>query len=133
VASLLAIAALGAVVAVSFQNRLDSDLSHTQLSAQAHGAVARARSRPLVVAVTGVAGRERATIRAALVDASVHSFRLGMGIGAGLAVLGGVVALVGIANPRKRVPCADCPGGAIISASSEAAREPLPATVGSHA
>jgi hypothetical protein len=75
-------------------------------------------------------------LRAALVDASVHSFRIGMGIGGGLAVLGGVIALVGIENPRRRVPCADCPGGALAGASSDAARGPAlerlpaPAAVG---
>jgi hypothetical protein len=60
-------------------------------------------------------------VRAALVDASVSSFRLGMEIGAGLAVLGGLVALVGIENPRRRVLCADCPGGALAGASEDTA------------
>ena len=55
-----------------------------------------------------VPASQRAHVHAALVDASVHAFRIGMAVGAGFAVLGGVVALVGIENPRRRVPCADC-------------------------
>ncbi len=40
-----------------------------------------------------------------------------MVIGALLAALGGLVALVGIENPRRKVPCVDCPGGALAGAS----------------
>ena len=32
--------------------------------------------------------------------ASVHAFRWGMGVGGGLMMLGGVISLVGIVNPR---------------------------------
>jgi EmrB/QacA subfamily drug resistance transporter len=123
VASLLAIAALGAVVSGSFQTRLDRDLSTNTLSAPAKAAVASARSRPLVTSTTGVPSGERAVVHAALVDASVHSFRIGMGVGAALAILGGVVALVGIENPKRRVRCADCPGGALTGAGAAAAPE----------
>jgi hypothetical protein len=43
-----------------------------------------------------------AAARPALVEASVHAFRIGMSLAAGLAVLGGLVSLVGIENPRRR-------------------------------
>jgi EmrB/QacA subfamily drug resistance transporter len=136
VASLLAIAALGAVVSGSFQTRLDRDLSTKTLSAPAKAAVASARNRPLVTSTTGVPSGERAVVHAALVDASVHSFRIGMGVGGALAILGGVVALVGIENPKRRVRCADCPGGALTGAGAAAAQrrgasaEPAPAGAG---
>ena len=65
---------------------------------------------------TGVPSARAPAVHAALVDASVHSFRLGMGVGAALAILGGLVALVGIENPRRRVRAADCPGGALTGA-----------------
>jgi hypothetical protein len=87
--------------------------------------VARARTRPLVIDTPGLRGPDRTVVRAALVDASVSSFRLGMEIGAALAVVGGVVALVGIENPRRRVLCADCPGGALAGASEDTARSRL--------
>jgi EmrB/QacA subfamily drug resistance transporter len=136
VAGLLAIAALGAVVANSFTTSLDKQLSGRPLSAQGRAAVARARTRPLVTTASGAPVSERPTIHAALVDASVHSFRVGVGIGAGLAVLGGVVALVGIENPRRRVSCADCPGGALAGASMDTAKSaprPAPERAPAHA
>ncbi len=121
VAGLLAIAALGAVVSGTFASRLDRDLAGTPLTPQSRAVVARDRTSPLVTDASGVPGPQRATVHRALVDASVHSFRIGLGIAAGLAVLGGVLALLGIQNPRRRVPCAECPGGALAGASSAAA------------
>jgi MFS family permease len=107
VAGLLAIAALGAVVSSSFAGRLDRDLAHRSLTPQAQAAVARARSRPLVTDPGAVEGPQRTTVQAALTDASVHAFRLGIGIAGGLAILGGIVALIGIANPRKQLGSSD--------------------------
>lgn len=133
VAGLLAIAALGAVVAGSFQSRLDSDVAGKPSSPAAKAAVARARSRPLVLDTPGLQGADRTLVRAALVDASVSSFRLGMEIGAALAVLGGIVALVGIENPRRKVLCADCPGGALTGASEDMARSHLELPAGAGA
>jgi EmrB/QacA subfamily drug resistance transporter len=129
VASLLAIAALGAVVAGAFQSRLDQNVANLQLSRSAQAAIVRARTRPLVTTASGVPARERPQVHAALVDASVHSFRIGMGVAAALAVLGGVVALVGIENPKRQVRCADCPGGAL-TGIGEAAATREPAAVG---
>jgi predicted MFS family arabinose efflux permease len=126
VAGLLAIAALGAVVAGSFASRLDHDLANHALSAPAKAAVATARTRPLVIDASSVPAPQRATVHEALVESSVHSFRLGMLIAAGLAILGGVVALIGIVNPRGRVRCADCPGGALPAAATPC-EEPQPA------
>jgi hypothetical protein len=122
VAGLIAIAAIGAVVAGSFQARLDGEKSIRRLPPQARSAVAAARNRPLVTSTNGVPPAWRPTVHAALVDASVHAFRIGVGIAAILAIFGGLVALVGIENPRRTVRCADCPGGALAGASVDAAR-----------
>ena len=46
----------------------------------------------------------------------------GIGIAAALVALGGVLGLAGIRNPRREVPCADCPGGQLAGAPLEAAR-----------
>jgi EmrB/QacA subfamily drug resistance transporter len=113
VAGLLAIAALGAVVSGVFQARLDIDINAGQLSPQGQAIVAQARSRPLVTTVNGGRPAERAEIHTALVDSSVHAFRIGLMVGAGLAVLGGLIAFVGVENPRRRVKCADCPPPAV--------------------
>jgi EmrB/QacA subfamily drug resistance transporter len=122
IAGLIAIAALGAVVSGSFSSRLDSDLVHRPLAPQSAQTVRVDRTRPLVTTTTGVAPADRTAVKHALNDASVYSFRIAMGIGAILAALGGLVALVGIENPRRRVPSAECPGGAIAGASRDTAR-----------
>jgi EmrB/QacA subfamily drug resistance transporter len=124
VAGLIAIAALGAVIAGSFQSRLDSDLAGKSLTSAGQAAVASARQKPLVIKLSGVSGGDRTAIQPALVDASVHAFRIGLLIAAILAILGGVVALVGIENPKRTVPCAECPGGALAAATVDAARAP---------
>jgi len=102
VASLLAIAALGAVVSSSFQSSLRDDLAGRLTPAQAAPIAAAARTRPLVVAPAGAPAALRAQVRADQADASVQAFRLAMALAAALAALGGVVALVGIENPRRR-------------------------------
>ena len=94
IASLVAIAAVGAVVSASFASRLERDLAHTPGT---HALIETARTRPLVT--TGPA-----TIHPALVDASVHAFHVGMEIAAALAVLGGLISLVGIENRRINDP-----------------------------
>jgi EmrB/QacA subfamily drug resistance transporter len=122
VAGLIAIAALGAVVAGSFESRLDSDLAHRALSPQARAAVAPLRKKPLVTNARSVPQPARPVVHAALVNASVYAFRIGIGISGALAVVGGLIALVGIENPRRRVPCVDCPAGAV-GVNPEATRE----------
>ena len=72
-----------------------------------------ARTRPLVTNAQSVPATERAEVHAALAGASVHAFRIGMLISAALALLGGLVSLVGIENPRRRVASEGCEGGAL--------------------
>jgi hypothetical protein len=55
-------------------------------------------------------------------DASVKAFRVAIAIATGLVALGGVLGLIGIVNPRRRVDAADCPGGQLAGATAEAAR-----------
>jgi predicted MFS family arabinose efflux permease len=95
VASLLAIAAVGAVVAARFVDVLG----------------------PTTGDVEPLSGGS-----AAVEEASVAAYRAGLAVGGGLVVLGGVVALVGIVNPRREErqereelgavrlaqPCPDC-------------------------
>jgi EmrB/QacA subfamily drug resistance transporter len=72
VAALLAIAAIGAVVAAAFESSLG-----------------RSDAEPLSGGSPEV------------VDASVDAFRAGMGVAAGFVMLGGVISLLGIVNPRR--------------------------------
>ena len=105
-AGLLAIAAVGAVVSTSFTARLDHNVVHDPLSRLARAALKTAHRRPLVTTTAGVPAAERPRVHAALVDASVHAFRIGIGIAGLLAILGGAVALVGIENPRRAASAA---------------------------
>jgi hypothetical protein len=86
--------------------------------------VAEARTRALSVEPADrLQGPEREAVRAVLADASTSGFRLGLGIGAGLVFLGGVVALVGIENPRRKVAAEECPGGQICGAPQDLGRD----------
>jgi hypothetical protein len=72
VAALLAIAAVGAVVAASFESSLGRE-----------GVDPLSGGSPEVV------------------DASVDAFRTGLGFAGALVVVGGVISLAGIVNPRR--------------------------------
>jgi EmrB/QacA subfamily drug resistance transporter len=125
VASLLAVAALGAVVSSSFSQSIDDTLGSRQLSAQSQDAVAHAKKQTLAtVDVSGLPAAEQQPVAQAVEDASVDAFHLGMGLSAALVALGGVLGLVGIVNPRRDIHCEDCPGGQLVAAPAAAVRLP---------
>jgi len=137
VAGLLAIGAVGAVVAGQFTSTLDERIAGRELSPRATAAVENARVRPL-----SGAGREDVPVAVgpAIDDASVHAFRIGMLVSGGLVLAGGAISLAGIRNPRRRVAAEECPGGAICGASEDlgtslppkvSARRLAPARLGS--
>jgi EmrB/QacA subfamily drug resistance transporter len=130
VAGLLAVAALGAVVAAQFASTIDKKVDSQPLSPAASRVVQDAKRRTLGrVEPSAVPGPQGAAIAAAVEDASVSAFHTGVGIAAALVALGGVLGLVGIRNPRRDVPCEGCPGGQFAGAPAEAARSrrPVPA------
>jgi EmrB/QacA subfamily drug resistance transporter len=137
VAGLLAIAVLGAFVSSQFSTVVDDKLGDRPLSAQAKAAIAEAKDRSITTEPANrVPPAERPVVREALEDASASAFHVGLGIGALLVLTGGVVSLVGIRNPRRSVPCADCPGGALVGASEDLGRLPeaeLPVPAGARA
>ena len=99
VAALLAIAALGAVVGARYAHELDARTAALPLDAAERRALSELRARPL-------AGDAREpALRAAVRDSSVAAYRWGVTGGGLLMVLGGTIALVGIANPPR--PAAD--------------------------
>jgi len=139
VAGLLGTAGLGAIVAASFASSLQSRLAGTQLGASARAAVQEAKRLPLgrpdVHALPPAQGR---VLASAAEQASLHSFHLGMMIAAALVAVGGVVGVVGIRNPGKRVRAADCAGGQLVGASTELGQpvrngEPVAQPTGSRA
>ena len=95
--------------------------------------MAEAKDRSLTTAPADrLRGVERRRTHAALAESSTSAYRLGLGIAGVIVIIGGVVSLVGIANPRREVPCEECPGGALVGASEDHAhpapeREPEPA------
>jgi EmrB/QacA subfamily drug resistance transporter len=138
VAGLLAIAVLGAVVASRFATVVDEKLGDRPLTPSAQAAVAEAKTRSLSTAPADSVRppAERATVQLGLEEASESSFQLGLWIGAGLVAIGGVVSLVGIVNPRRSVPCEDCPGGALVGAPEDVGHLPevkLPEPAGASA
>ncbi len=119
IAGLLAIAVLGAVVAGAFASKIDSELSGP-LTPAVQSAVTEAKARSLTTEPAArVPAPQRPRVHAALADASTSAYRLGLGIGGALVILGGVVCLVGITNPRREVPSEECPGGALYGASED--------------
>ncbi len=117
VAGLLAVASLGAIVAASFGSSIDSGLRGRSLSPAAQDVVASARAQALARADTSaLRPAEAQAVASAVEAASVGAFHTGMRIAALLVALGGVLGLVGIVNPRRRVAAEGCGGGQLVGA-----------------
>jgi EmrB/QacA subfamily drug resistance transporter len=97
VAGLLAIAVVGAVVAAQFGSSLDEKLAGQTLPPAARAAVSEVKGRPLSAGVPG-----QPDLDAPVQAASVDAYRVGLGVGGGLMMLGGVISLIGIVNPVRR-------------------------------
>ena len=124
VAGLVAIAAIGALVAAQYDSRLEAALGAGPRSGPEAAAVEQARGRPF--AVTRPAGLDPATadrLAAAERRASVGSFRIGVGVAAVLVALGGLLGLVGIRNPRRSVAAEACPGGQFVGVPHDASHQ----------
>jgi len=114
------VAVLGAVVSLAFASRVDATLGRTALPPDSRAAISRAKQAPLgSPSLIGVAPGERVLLRATFEDASVHAFRVADTIAAVLVASGGLIALAGIRNPRRRVAAELCPAGALCGASQE--------------
>jgi EmrB/QacA subfamily drug resistance transporter len=120
VAGLIAIAAVGAVISAQFSSTLDQRLAGVRLSPAGARAVAQARQETLARVPASSAGSEAAS---AVQSASVHAFRVGIGISASLVALGGLLGLAGIRNPRREVRCEDCSGGQFAGQPVDAAHD----------
>ena len=123
VASLIAIAAVGAVVASSFGSALRDELGAQARRPEVAKAIAEAEKQPLAsVVVKDVPASVQAEVASGSQDASVKAFHVAIAIATSLVALGGVLGLIGIVNPRRRVAAEGCPGGQFAGAPGEAAR-----------
>jgi EmrB/QacA subfamily drug resistance transporter len=123
VASLIAIAAVGAVVSSAFGSALRDELGADAQKPVVARAIDEAEKQPLArVVVKDAPPAVRAEVAAGSLDASVKAFHVAIAIATALVALGGVLGLIGIVNPRRRVEAAGCPGGQLAGATGEAAR-----------
>jgi EmrB/QacA subfamily drug resistance transporter len=102
VAGLLAVAAVGAIVASGFGDTIDAHIGERRRTEAAQTFLARAKQRPLDTSVRDAPSAEREALAAVLEDASTHAMRAGLWAMAGLMFLGGAVSAVGITNARRR-------------------------------
>jgi EmrB/QacA subfamily drug resistance transporter len=127
VATLVAIAAVGALVAAQFGSSLDGKLDRAGLPPAARRVADQAKSRPLdPQPPSGIAGPRRAAIESAQRAAAIDAFRVAAGSSALLMLLGGVISAAGLRTSRREAHCEECPGGALVGASEEVARVRVP-------
>jgi EmrB/QacA subfamily drug resistance transporter len=102
VAALLAIAAVGAVVAARLQAELDRRAAAGERDPAARAYIRDARERPLTLPDRPAPAPVRDAVRAGNVDA----FRTGMMVSGLLMIAGGLIAAAGIENPRAEAETA---------------------------
>jgi hypothetical protein len=114
---------VGAVVASAFGSALRDELGAGASRPEVARAINEAEKQPLAsVVVKDVPPPVRVEVAAASRDAAIKAFHVSIAIATILVALGGVLGLVGIVNPRRRVEAADCPGGQLAGATSDSAR-----------
>jgi EmrB/QacA subfamily drug resistance transporter len=124
VAALVTIAAVGTVVAAQFRSELDSNLGPLASRPALAPALKEAERQPLAKVVPSKTPPPvRARVAKATEDASVHAFRVAIGVSTLLVALGGILGLVGIRNPRREVESEGCPGGQFVGVPQDASRE----------
>jgi EmrB/QacA subfamily drug resistance transporter len=123
-AGMIGIAVVGVLIAANFADGLGDQLASAELSPDGSNVVREAERNPLIrPSVAGLPAAEGDAIVAAAQQASVDSFRLGMGVTAGLVAVAGMLGLA-IRNPLRPVPSSDCPGGQFAGQPQDAARRP---------
>jgi EmrB/QacA subfamily drug resistance transporter len=101
VAGLLAVAAIGALVAARFSSAL-AQADDTGLAAPARAFVANARAHPLDISVPPRLGRDGPAVTAMLDGASVGALHAALRSMAALLAAGGLISAAGIRNPKRQ-------------------------------
>ncbi len=122
VANLVAVVVLGAAVAAAFSGHAEAAARASRLDPAGRAAVVRSERQPFGGAdLASVPVGERSQVRTIVDDASVHAFHVAIAVAALLTAGGGLISLVGIRSPRRRVSAAECPAGALCGASKDLA------------
>jgi MFS family permease len=109
--SLVAIAAVGAVVASFYGAQLNHRLGH-RLPASSQAALRDAARHTFgKIDAAAVPSSERTFVRHATATAGNHAFHVAMGIASGLLALAGLSGLALRGKPRTVVAAGDCAGG----------------------
>lgn len=90
----------------------DADEHNAGIASGVNNAVARVASLLSTASIGAIVGG----------SLDLGGFRVALGFALGLLVLGGVIGLLFIRNPRRSVAAADCAGGQLAGAPAEAAR-----------
>jgi hypothetical protein len=122
-AGLLATAAVGAVLAASYADRLDTELDGRSLSPAAQAQVAEARDRALSpVNRAALPAQDREVVTAAVHEAGVKTFHLAALIGAAMLTVAGLLGGLLLRNCRRPTEAVHCPGGQLAGAPEELGR-----------
>jgi len=101
-AGLLAIAVLGALIAGQFGSTVNAEVADAALTPGAEQALESAKANPFVPPDTGgLASGEAEAVAAAATEGAESSFHLAMVVNGILMIIGGLVAGIGIQNPRR--------------------------------
>lgn len=123
VANLIAVVVLGTVVAAAFSAHAESAAKAGRLEPAGRAAVVRSERQPFGGAdLASVPVGERPQVRTIVDDASVHAFRVAIAVAALLTAGGGLISLMGIRSPARRVKATECPAGPLCGASRDLAR-----------
>jgi EmrB/QacA subfamily drug resistance transporter len=124
---LLATAAVGAVLAGFYADRLDTELAGRTLTPAAQAQVAAARDRALSpVDPAALPPADRAVVTEAVQEAGVETFHLAAVIGAAMLAFAGLLGGLLLRNPRRQTRAACCAGGQLVGAPEEAGARPEP-------
>jgi hypothetical protein len=127
-AGLLATAAVGAVLAGFYADRLDGELGGRPLSPAGQEQVAEARDRALSpVNPSALPPEDRAVVTDAVREAGVDAFHLAAIVGAGMLAFAGLLGGALLRNCMRPTAAERCPGGQIVGAPEEVVAQPAPA------
>jgi len=110
-AGLIAVAAVGAVVAADHANKLDANLGNRLPPSANHAVVMAKRQTFGTIDTKSLPPSDRAFAKQASASASESAFHLAMGIGSVLLVIAGIGGLALESKRRTPVECAECSAG----------------------